>query len=177
MDRLHGDTQYSAAQISHPLGGCEGDDRPVLEVLDHWVEFHTPSPNTSSCNKQGTRPDDMLHLQHTTSIDAANFRTLYFLAGTGFKPTTSHDRYAVSSTHNTDRHCQFHGTSHPLSAIDFEPASSHDRHAVPSTHNTDLWRQFRDTFTPFRLSISSPYHITTSILRLLHATPIYPANF
>ena len=109
------------------------------------MEPYTPSPNTSSCNKQGTRPNNMLRLQHATSIDAANSRALCFLPGTDFKFTTSHDRHAVSSIHNTDRHCQFHGAGHPLPAVDFEPKSSHDRHAVSSTHNTDLRCQFQGT--------------------------------
>ena len=141
------------------------------------MEPYTPSPNTSSCNKQGTRPNNMLRLQHATSIDAANFRALCFLPGTDFKFTTSHDRYAMSSTHNPDRQCQFHDASHPLSAVDLEPISSHDRRAVSSTHNTDLRCQFHVTFTPFRLSFSSPYHLTIDPPRLQHATPVHAAYF
>ena len=66
--------------------------------------------------------------------------------------------------------------SHPYPAVDFEPALSHDRHAVSSTHNTDRHCKFRGTFNPFKMSISSPYHITIDTPRLQHATPIHPAN-
>ena len=135
---LHDDAWNRATQTSHPLSVCQGDDTPILEVLDHWVAFHTPSPNTSSFNKQRTRAIHML--PSTRNVDR---RCQFQVPG-----LPSGDRL---QGHNISRStCQFHGASHPLLAVDFEPVSSHDRHAAFPTRITYLPCRFQGTshFSP-----------------------------